>query len=118
MQPNTLVPVVDNSGVFLVKVIKHYSKIRFALIGDLVYVACKSVNPRKKYIKGQKIKVVVVHVQNFFFRHCYGIACDTNGVVVLKDNMDIKATRIKGVSFIELRKTKYSKAVSLGDFSF
>lgn len=118
MFTGSLLKVVDNSGVLLVKLLKRYSKFEYIKIGDLLLVSCKNVVTLKKYIKGQKLKVLVIHLKRPLKRGCYHLKCDSNNVVVLKDNMDLKATRVKGVIFSELRNSQFSKIVSLGDFIF
>jgi ribosomal protein L14 len=82
----------------------------------LLLVSCRVVNIKKKWKKGQKIKCVLVHMTIPFIRQCLSIRCFENAVVVLKDNMDIKATRVKGVVFKELKYTKFRKLYTLGDY--
>lgn len=108
--------MLDNSGVKWVKLIHRYGRANFAALGELLLVSCRIVNVKKKWKKGQKLKCVLVHMTRPFFRTCVGIRCYENAVVVLKDNMDIKATRVKGVIFREFRLTKFRKLYTLGDY--
>lgn len=74
------------------------------------------MNPKKKWVKGQKLKGVLIHVKRPIMRSTFFIRCDSNQVIILKDNLDIKATRVKGVVFEEFRETNYKKLLTLGDF--
>lgn len=62
------------------------------------------------------MKCVLIHMTRPFLRQCLLIKCAANAAVVLKDNMDLKATRVKGVIFKEFRFSKFRKLYTIGDF--
>ena len=116
MQKGSFIHTADNSGISWVRLIHRYSTTKFLKLGELVLLSCRLVNKKKKWIKGQKVKGIVIHLKRPIFRKTFCIKCDRNQVVILKDNLDIKATRVKGLIFEEFRTTTYKKLLTLGDY--
>jgi len=116
MQKGSLVRIADNSGIFWVRLIHRYQNTKFIKLGELVLLSCRAVNVKKKWVKGQKVKGLILHLRNPIFRPTFVIKCDVTQFVILKDNLDLKATRIKGVVFEEFRSTVYKKILTLGDY--
>lgn len=108
--------VADNSGAKEIGVIRILggSRKKVANIGDVVICSVKKAIPNAFVKEGQVVKAVVV-------RTCYGIKrengshikFDDNAVVLIKEDGNLRGTRVFGPVARELRDTKYSKIVSL-----
>lgn len=116
MKSNNFFRVIDNSGVKLVRLIHRYGKKQFIYLGEKLLLSCRIVVPKKKWVKGQKVRGILIHSKQPILRGPYSIRCDENTVIILKENLDVKATRVKGIIFREFRKTAYKKLLSLGDY--
>lgn len=115
IQQESRLMVADNSGakeVLCIRVLGGTKK-RYATIGDKIVVAVKSANPSGDAKKGSVSKAVVVRVKKEI-RRADGsyIRFDDNACVLLKNDGEIKGTRIFGPVARELR-DGYMKIVSL-----
>jgi large subunit ribosomal protein L14 len=80
IQAGSLLKIVDNSGITLVKCIKVLTtfKSRIAYMGDLIIVSVKHMNPkklkkikmlrRKRYLKGSLHRAMLIRSCSFFKR--------------------------------------------------
>jgi ribosomal protein L14 len=116
MQKGSFLHTADNSGISWVRLIHRYNTTKFLTLGELVLLSCRTVNIKKKWIKGQKVKGIIIHIKRPIYRTTFAIKCEKNEVIILKDNLDIKATRIKGIIFEEFRHTNFKKLLTLGDY--
>lgn len=117
IQQGTRLVVVDNSGAKSAACIKVLggTRRRYAGLGDVIVVAIKSSEPRGQVKKGDVAKAVIVR-QKKAFRRPDGsyIRFDDNAIVILdKDNITPKGTRIFGPIARELRDRGFMKAISL-----
>ena len=117
IQRNTMVNVVDNTGIKKALVIGFYgSNKKVVGIGEIVNLAVKKVIPNSNNKRGDVIKAVVVRTAKGI-RRADGtyIKFDDNGVVIIDENKNPVGTRIFGPVARELRtgKHKYMKIVSL-----
>ena len=117
IQRNTLVNVVDNTGIKKALVIGFYGSNKKTVgIGDIVSLSVKKVIPSSNYKKGQIVKGVVVRVAKEMRRPDGSyIKFDDNGVVIIDEQKNPTGTRIFGPVARELRtgKDKFMKIVSL-----
>ncbi|AKF41336.1 50S ribosomal protein L14 [Mycoplasmopsis canis UFG4] len=107
--------VADNSGAKEIGVIRILggSKKKVANIGDIIVCSVKKAIPNGIVKEGQVVKAVVV-------RSSYGIhrnngtyiRFDDNAVVILKEDLTPRGTRVFGPVARELRE-KFPKIVSL-----
>lgn len=108
---------IDNSGVTSVKCIYVYGT-KVVQPGSLVLVSIRRVFPRRKVLKGQMYKAVVVRCKRPIKRWS-GVSLNymRNEVVLLKKNDSVPlATRVFGSVFFELRNKGYMKIVMLSSF--
>lgn len=117
IQQGSKLIVADNSGAKLVKCIKVLggTKKRYAYIGDVIVASVKVAEPRGQVKKGEVIKVVIVRQKKDFRRKdgSYIRFDDNAAVVVDKDKMTPKGTRVFGPIARELRNKGFMKIVSL-----
>nr|YP_209588.1 ribosomal protein L14 [Heterostelium pallidum]AAU00603.1 ribosomal protein L14 [Heterostelium pallidum] len=111
--------VVDNTGGYLVQCIQYLQKKQKSnlKIGDLVVVVIKKMVP---VIENFKIKksdicfgILVRTKQNVVRKSGIYLNNDINGVVLLNKKYEPLGTRLIGVIYIEIEKTKYLKMMSL-----
>lgn len=117
IQQGSKLVVADNSGAKLVKCIKVLggTKRRYAYLGDVIVVSIKSAEPRGQIKKGEVAKAVIVRQKKKFRRKDGSYICfDDNAVVMVdKDKITPKATRVFGPIARELRADGFMKIVSL-----
>ena len=117
IQQGSKLAVADNSGAKLVKCIKVLggTRRRYAYIGDFIVVSIKVAEPRVQVKKGEVAKAVIVRQKKKFRRKDGSyIRFDDNAVVVVdKDKITPKATRVFGPVARELRNEGFMKIVSL-----
>ena len=117
IQQGSKLIVADNSGAKLVKCIKVLggTKRRYAYLGDVIVVSVKASEPRGQVKKGEVIKAVIVRQKKDFRRKDGSyIRFDDNAVVIVdKDKITPKATRVFGPIARELRNKGFMKIVSL-----
>ncbi|CAH2763104.1 50S ribosomal protein L14 [Erysipelothrix amsterdamensis] len=108
--------VADNTGAKEILVIRCLggSRRRSASIGDIVVGTVKHAIPGGTVKKGDVVKAVVVRTK-YGVRRENGsyINFDDNAVVILKDDMTPRGTRIFGPVARELREYNFMKIVSL-----
>jgi len=117
IQQGSKLAVADNSGAKLVKCIKVLggTRRRYAYIGDVIVVSIKVAEPRGQVKKGEVAKAVIVRQKKKFRRKDGSyIRFDDNAIVVVdKDKITPKATRVFGPVARELRNEGFMKIVSL-----
>lgn len=108
--------VADNTGAREVLVIRGLggSRRRSSNIGDIVVCTVKESTPNGAVKKGDVVKAVIVRTK-YGLRRDNGtyIKFDDNAVVILKDDMTPRGTRIFGPVARELREKNFMKIVSL-----
>ncbi|CAM4162382.1 50S ribosomal protein L14 [Erysipelothrix inopinata] len=108
--------VADNTGAKEILVIRSLggSVRRSSNIGDIVVGTVKVAIPGGTVKKGDVVKAVVVRTK-YGVRRENGsyIKFDDNAVVILKDDMTPRGTRIFGPVARELREKNFMKIVSL-----
>ncbi len=112
----TRLRVADNTGAREVLVIRGLggSRRRSSNIGDIVVCTVKDAIPNANVKKGTVVKAVIVRTK-YGVRRENGtyIKFDDNAVVILKDDMTPRGTRIFGPVARELREKNFMKIVSL-----
>lgn len=116
IQQESRLVVADNSGAKEVLVIKVLggTRRRYANIGDIVVVTVKKASPQGAVKKGDVVKAVIVRTVSGL-RRADGsyIKFDENAVVIIKDDLNPRGTRIFGPVARELREKNFMKIVSL-----
>ena len=115
IQTESRLNVADNSGAkeaLCIHVLGGTGR-RYATVGDIIVVSVKSVIPSSDVKKGTVSKAVVVRTKKEI-RRADGsyIRFDDNACVLLKNDGDLRGTRIFGPVARELR-AKNMKIVSL-----
>lgn len=117
IQQGTRLTVADNSGAKAAECIKVLggTRRRYAGLGDVIVIAIKSSDPRGQVKKGEVAKAVVVRQKKAYRRKDGSyIRFDDNAVVIVdKDNITPKGSRIFGPIARELRDKGFMKAISL-----
>jgi large subunit ribosomal protein L14 len=111
----SLVRVLDNSGVRLAKCLRLYNKLDYGTVGDSMLVSVRKYIPNKKIKKGMMFKAVIIKVKKNVYRKTgQYLKSNVNAVVLIKkeENAPI-AKRIKSLVFFELRKKGYSRILSM-----
>ncbi|WP_322875420.1 50S ribosomal protein L14 [Mycoplasmopsis felis] len=107
--------VADNSGAKEIGVIRILggSKKKVAKIGDIIVCSVKKAIPNGAVKEGQVVKAVVVRSKYGIHRSNGSyIRFDDNAVVILKEDLIPRGTRVFGPVARELRE-KFPKIVSL-----
>ena len=116
IQQESRLLVADNSGAKEVLVIKipGGSRVRYANVGDVIIVTVKKAAPGSALKKGEIVKAVIVRTK-YGLRRPDGsyIKFDENAVVIIKDDLTPRGTRIFGPVARELREKNFMKIVSL-----
>ncbi|MGM1458918.1 MAG: 50S ribosomal protein L14 [Columbia Basin potato purple top phytoplasma] len=123
IQINSRLKVADNSGAKEVLVINipGSSKKRYAQIGDVVVVSVKKSIPSGMIKAGEKSKALILRTkQGLSGKNGSYIKFDDNAVVIIKDDMTLKGTRIFGpvVKNKKLKDSKFFKFLSLAEKVF
>jgi large subunit ribosomal protein L14 len=117
IQQGSKLIVADNSGAKLIKCIKVLggTRRRYAYIGDVITASVKVSEPRSQIKKGDVVKAVIVRQKKEFRRKdgSYIRFDDNASVIVDKDKITPKATRVFGPVARELRDKKFMKIISL-----
>jgi large subunit ribosomal protein L14 len=116
IQQESRLVVADNSGAKEVLVIKVLggTRRRYANIGDVVVVTVKKAAPQGMVKKGDVLKAVIVRTVSGLRRQDGSyIKFDENAVVIIKDDLNPRGTRIFGPVARELRDKNFMKIVSL-----
>ena len=117
IQVRSWLKVADNTGAKIVNVFSVNGKNsrRFATIGDIVAGSVKQVAPNGAIKKGDKVYAVIVRLRKEMRRKDGSyIRFDENAcVLVNKDSVEPRGTRIFGPIPRELREKGFSKIISL-----
>jgi large subunit ribosomal protein L14 len=117
IQQGSKLIIADNSGAKLIKCIKVLggTRRRYAYIGDVIVASVKISEPRGQVKKKEIVKAVIVRQKKSFRRKdgSYIRFDDNAAVVVDKDKITPRATRIFGPVARELRDKGFMKIISL-----
>jgi large subunit ribosomal protein L14 len=117
IQQGSKLIIADNSGAKLIKCIKVLggTRRRYAYVGDVIVASVKISEPRGQVKKKEVVKAVIVRQRKSFRRKdgSYIRFDDNAAVIVDKDRITPKATRIFGPVARELRDAGFMKIVSL-----
>lgn len=116
IQQESRLVVADNSGAREVLVIRVLggTRRRYANIGDIVTVTVKKASPTGVVKKGDVVKAVIVRTKQGVRRPDGSlIKFDDNAVVIIKDDLNPRGTRIFGPVARELRDKNFMKILSL-----
>ncbi len=117
LQVRSWIKIADNTGAKIVNVFSVNGKNsnRFARLGDVVSGSIKETAPRGQFKKGDKIYAVIVRTRKEVRRKDGSyIRFDENaGVIINKDTLEPRGTRIFGPIPRELRDKGFSKIISL-----
>lgn len=117
IQVRSYLKVADNTGAKIVNVFSVNGKNsrRFATIGDVVAGSVRKADPKGQVKKGDKIYAVIVRLRKEIRRKDGSyIRFDENAcVLVNKDSVDPRGTRIFGPIPRELRDKGFTKIISL-----
>jgi len=117
IQVRSWLKVADNSGAKIVNVFSVNGKNsrRFATIGDVVAGSVKQAAPNGAIKKGDKVYAVIVRLRKEMRRKDGSyIRFDENAcVLVSKDSVEPRGTRIFGPIPRELREKGFTKIISL-----
>lgn len=117
LQVRSLVKVADNTGAKLVNVFSVNGKNgrRFARLGDIVAGSVRQSSPGGQVKKGDKVYGVIVRTRKEVRREDGSyIRFDENAIVLVpKDSVEPRGTRIFGPVARELREKGFAKIVSL-----
>jgi large subunit ribosomal protein L14 len=117
IQVRSWLKVADNTGAKILGVFSVNGKNsrRFARVGDVIVASVKEAAPKGQVKKGDKVYAVIVRTRKEMRRKdgSYIRFDDNAAVLVSKDSVDPKGTRIFGPIPRELREKGYSKIISL-----
>ena len=116
IQQETRLTVTDNTGAKEVACIKVLggTRRRFAGLGDIIVCSVKSVIPGSEVKKKTIVRAVIVRTKQPTRRQDGSyIRFDSNAVVLLDDDRNLRGTRIFGAVARELRDCNFMKIVSL-----
>ena len=116
IQQQTYLKVADNTGakeLMCIRVLGGTGR-RYANIGDVVVASVKKAAPGGTVKKGDVVKAVVVRSKKGVRREdgTY-IRFDENAAVIIKEDKNLRGTRIFGPVARELRDKDYMKILSL-----
>jgi len=116
IQMRSNLEVADNSGareIMCIRVDKGFHH-KYAHIGDIITASVKTAQPGAGVKKGQVVKAVVVRTRNKTRRKDGSyIRFDENAVVLIKDDLSPRGTRIFGPVARELRDRRFMRIISL-----
>jgi len=117
IQQGTKLIIADNSGAKWARCVKVLggTRKRYAYLGDVIVITIKASEPRGQVKKGEVAKAVIIRQRKSFKRKDGSyIRFDDNAVVIVdKDNITPKATRVFGPVARELRNGGFMKIISL-----
>lgn len=117
IQSQTNLKVADNSGARFVQCIKVLggTKRRYAHVGDIIIVAVKEATPHSPIKKGDVVRAVIVRTAKEIRRKDGSyLRFDDNACVVIdKEKIDPKGTRVFGPIAREVRRKGFFKIASL-----
>lgn len=126
LQLQTSLKVIDNSGAKIVKCLKILKKGSFTKNGflfDLIIISVKKLRSKNRLtskVKKGDVLFAIILKTRFIFRRNFGLFFNSefSAVVLLNKQLKPIATRIFGYLPIELRKSKFSKLISLSFGTF
>ncbi len=117
LQVRSWLKIADNTGAKIVGVFSVNGKNsnRFARLGDVVACSVKEAAPKGQVKKGDKVYAVIVRTRKEVRRKdgSYIRFDDNAGVLVDKNSLEPKGTRIFGPIPRELRDKGFTKIISL-----
>ncbi len=117
LQVRSWIKIADNTGAKIVAVFSVNGKnaSRYARVGDVIVGSVKEAAPKGQVKKGDKVYAVIVRTRKEVRRKdgSYIRFDDNAGVLVSKDSVEPKGTRIFGPIPRELRDKGFSKIISL-----
>ncbi|URM52901.1 50S ribosomal protein L14 [Mycoplasma sp. SG1] len=116
LQSLSKVKVADNSGAKVVGIIKNLgsSRKRYGRVGDIVVCSVKSALPNDQVKNHQITKAVIVRTKAPIHRkNGETIYFSENAVVLIRDDLTTKGTRLFGPIPREIREKGFSKIISL-----
>lgn len=116
IQQESRLLVADNSGAREVLVIKvpGGSGRKYANIGDVVICTVKKATPGGAVKKGEIVNAVIVRTKTGVRRKDGSyIKFDENAVVIIRDDLNPRGTRIFGPVARELREKNFMRILSL-----
>lgn len=117
IQQGTGLNVADNSGAKFARCIKVLggTRKRYAKIGDVVVITVKTAEPRQQVKKGEVAKAVIIRQKKALRRKDGSyVRFDDNAVVIVdKDLVTPRGTRVFGPVARELREKGFMKIISL-----
>ena len=117
LQVRSWIKIADNTGAKIVAVFSVNGKnaSRYARIGDVIVGSVKEAAPKGQVKKGDKVYAVIVRTRKEVRRKdgSYIRFDDNAGVLVSKDSVEPKGTRIFGPIPRQLRDKGFSKIISL-----
>jgi len=117
LQVRSWMNITDNTGAKVVALFSVNGKNakRFARLGDVVSCSVKQSSPKGQVKKGDKVYAVIVRTRKEVRRKdgSYIRFDDNAGVLVDKNSLEPKGTRIFGPIPRELREKGFSKIISL-----
>ena len=117
IQVGTNLIVADNSGAKLIRCFRilRGTRHRYAKIGDIIVASVKDAEPRGIVKRKEVVKAVIVR-QKKAFKRADGsyIRFDDNAAVIIeKDGLEPRGSRIFGPIARELREKGFAKIISL-----
>jgi large subunit ribosomal protein L14 len=116
IQQESRLKIADNTGARIIQTIKVLggTSRKYAGIGDVIVASVKTAIPGGMVKKGDVVKAVIVRTKKALQRADGSfIQFDDNAAVILKDDGNMRGTRIFGPVARELRDANYTKIVSL-----
>jgi len=117
IQQGTGLNVADNSGAKFARCIKVLggTRKRYAKIGEVIVITVKTAEPRQQVKKGEVQRAVIIRQKRAFRRKDGSyVRFDDNAVVIVdKDLVTPKGTRVFGPVARELREKGFMKIISL-----
>ncbi|MCF7924202.1 MAG: 50S ribosomal protein L14 [Candidatus Izimaplasma sp.] len=116
LQQESRLKIADNSGARTIQVIKVIggTSRRYAGIGDVIVATVKTAIPGGMVKKSEIVRAVIVRTKKPLKRADGSfIKFDDNAAVILKEDGNMRGTRIFGPVARELRDANYTKIVSL-----
>jgi|JI61114C2RNA_FD_contig_41_4095532_length_2696_multi_2_in_0_out_0_4 large subunit ribosomal protein L14 len=124
---STLVQVVDNSGATLIRCIRllRGSKRTRASVGNYIVGSVQKISSvkvskqgknKKTVAVGDVVKALIICSSSPLVRFgSITVKADKNSVILVSDNFSPLASRVVGPAFLELRKAKQIKILSIAD---
>ncbi len=117
IQVGTNLKVADNSGAKLIRCFRilRGTRHRYAKLGDIIVASVKVAEPRGIVKKKEVVKAVIVRQKKSFKRTdgSYIRFDDNAAVIIEKDGIEPRGSRIFGPIARELREKGFAKIISL-----